>query len=53
MFSFLILMAFVGLIFAPRARRVVFRTLSGVFGLIACVLTIIWAAGTGSGRRLW
>jgi hypothetical protein len=53
MHSLLILMTFVGLIFAPGARRVVFHTLSGVFGLIACVLAVVWAVGTGSGRRLW
>jgi hypothetical protein len=53
MHSLLILMILVGLIFAPGVRRVFFRTLSGVFGLIACVLTIVWAAGSGSGRRSW
>lgn len=53
MFSLLILMICVGLTFAPRARRVVFHTLSGVFGLIAFVLTVVVAVGTGSRRRLW
>ena len=53
MFSLLILMTFVGLIFAPRARRVILHTLSGIFGLIAFVLTVVVAVGTGSSRRVW
>jgi len=53
MFSLLILMTFVGLIFAPRTRRVVFHTLFAVFGLIAFVLSVVVAVGTASGRRLW
>jgi hypothetical protein len=53
MFSLLFLLTYVGLIFSPRSRRVAFRTLSGVFGLIACVLAVAWATGTGAGRRLW
>ena len=53
MFSLLILIICVGLIFAPRTRHVVFRTLSGIFGLISFVLTVVVAVGTASSRRLW
>jgi hypothetical protein len=41
MFSLLFLLTCVALIFVPQARRVVLRTLSSVFGVIACVLAVV------------
>lgn len=51
--SFLIVIALIGLAFAPRTRCMLFRTLAGVLGAIVFVLTLIWASGSRPSRRWW
>jgi hypothetical protein len=53
MFSFLIVIAAIGLIMAPKARSMFFGTLSGVLRWIVWVLTVIWLAGSRPARRWW